>query len=363
MLDPTPAATFAPTTEPTVIPTQTPTIKPTATATGTAISAPTVTTVPELVATAEPTTIPTLQPTSVPTVLPTDVPTIEPTVPPTRVPTARPTETPGVGTTPEPTARSTESPPSQPTAISTEAPATEAAPEPTAMPTLGATEPDDGETVTRQMSFSVSLPGVDLPDAAQLCLENADFDGCAPLVPGSVASVHPGLLIQATSTYTATFTDLPEGTYTLTIPSIGSFPGYSTRITIDREMSSVITIDIPDVPSLPGGPAIPDGLAPPDEPRDQGPPFAAPIPVNPPLPEQPGVGGIAGSLPGDGTSGNVDDGKTQPRLADHPADVTMLPSTGTGGGTRPGLIPLGALLTFAVLMLLAALRAGHRESR
>lgn len=292
--------------------------------------------------------------------VPIDVPTIESSVPPTRVPAAPPTEPPGVGPNPEPTERSTESPPSQPT----EAPATESAPQPTAIPTVGPTEPDDDETVIRQISFSVSLPGVDLPDAAQLCLESADFAACAPLVPVSVASVYPALLIQATGIYTASFTDLPEGTYSLTIPSIGSFPGYRTTITIDREMSSVITIDMSEDQSAPDVPTITDQPTPPNEPRDQGPRFATPIVADPPLSENPDPGGSSGPLPsGDGTSGSANGGRERSRLVEDPAHVTMLPSTGTGASPVSGPVLVGTLLTVSLLILHWAVQTWHRERR
>jgi len=218
--------------------------------------------------------------------------------------------------------------------------------------------------VIEQISLSVSLPGVDVPDGAVLCLANAEFTGCAPLLPSPVASAHPALLLQATGTYVATFANIPEGTYALTIPPIGSFAGYRGTITIDRDMPAVIAIDLPVPPRAPGLPSIPGAPgapALPDEPELPGRRLAtqtadAPVPASG---VDDGPGAAPPPMPGDGTSGAgtvVDPGRTTAQAA----GVTALPETGTGRTTAPGIIPLGTLTALSMLVLLWAIRAGSR---
>lgn len=221
-----------------------------------------------------------------------------------------------------------------------------------------------------QISLIVSLPGVDLPDGAVLCLANPDFSSCAPLLPSPVASAHPALLLQATDTYIATFVDIPEGTYALTIPPIGSFAGYRGTITIDRDMPAVIAIELPAPPEVPGIPSVPGDPGDPGAPGvPAGPeppePAAATQTVDAPVDPVPASGMNAGPragplATGDGTSGDAGTMVESAPSVGQAAGVTALPATGTGRATAPGIIPLGTLTALSMLVLLWAIRAGSR---
>lgn len=337
-----------PTPEPTstLTPEPTPTSEPMATATPTPEPTSTATPEPTATSTQEPTAPPTEVPSPQPTTIPTEVPTIEATAVPTEVP---------------PIARPTDLPLPQPTVTPTTVPTIDPTPETTPLPTAGPTESDDDETVIEQMSLSITMPGVDLPEGAVLCLDNPDFSGCAALLPSPVASARATLLIQATSTYIATFADLPEGTYALTIPPIGSFPGYRGSITVDRAMPSVIAIYLPVVPSIPDGPDLPEL---PNDPEGPEPPGATPNTDDPvPSPDARDDPDPAPLPAGDGTSGGAGSGPERSRPVEHSSRVTMLPSTGAGRFDAPGLVPLGVLMTLSLLVLLWAMHAARRERR
>lgn len=203
------------------------------------------------------------------------------------------------------------------------------------------------------------MPGVDLPEGAVLCLENPGFSGCAPLLPSAVASGRPGMLLQATHTYVATFAALPEGNYVLTIPAIGSFPGYRTTITLDRTMPSVIAIELPNAGIIAEEPGPPGAR---DDPNVPAPPIAGPNPDRSLPSTDPGAG-LA--VRGDGTSGAT---ASEPERSSVPqaqsSQVTMLPSTGTGRIDAPGVVPLGTLLALSLLILFWAVRwTVHRLRR
>lgn len=371
---PTTTPTHAPTSPPTLEPTSAPTEVPSATSAVTPIPEPTTppitvpTRVPaELPATPTPTPLPTLEPTSLPTVVqepaPIVTPTAEPTTASTVVPLPRPTMTP----TEMPAIEATQGPatvpplprppdlPLQPTTTATIDPIPDAAPLPTASPT----EPPADGTLIEQLSLSVALPGGDLPEGAVLCLENPGFTGCAELLPSSVASVQAALLIQATHRYIATFIDLPEGTYVLTIPPIGSFPGYRGNITVDRTMPSVIAIELPDARAIPEDPESPDLSNVPEEPIAM-PNADRPVPSTD-VGDDPGRGLAAR---GDGTSGASAVAPERSRLPEaQSSQVTVLPSTGSGRAVAPWPIPPGVLTMLSLLILLQAIRTAHRQRR
>lgn len=219
------------------------------------------------------------------------------------------------------------------------------------------------------------LPGYDLPDGATLCLENAAYAGCAPLVPASLAAADSAmlgpLLIQAAGTYVAAFTGLPEGVYTLTIPPVGSFPGYRGSVTIDRTVPPVIAIVVPELPEPPG--ALPD---PPAAPGTPGAPPASPVAGVPggsapdPVPGDPAAPDVPGDVVGDGTGGaqspdssggaEPPDGTRRTLAGERSPGVTSLPATGTGGTGAPGLVPLGTLLSLALLALAGVWKGANR---
>lgn len=237
-------------------------------------------------------------------------------------------------TTPEPTPTTEPTPGETPT--TTPVPGT-----PT--PTPDGTPPAE-ETTTDVIVTVRTVDGGDIPDGTEVCLTSTDgdYDECLTLdeVAGQmvVAAVPSGTTIS--------FSDVPAGTYALTVPANAPYLAYAETIEVadgePYEVTVVLQLD-DETPPATETPGTDDETPGPDEPD-----------VTPETPDD----------DGDDSQDDADDSGTS-EDADGSDDsddesVTTLPDTGDGAGrdTISGVITLLLLASALALMAASTLARG-----